>query len=190
MEFSPASKRNMTCSFTGHRPSKLPFLLKKNSCEYEKLYDILKEEIINLIQNGVIYFQSGMAQGIDLMCAEIVLQLKTEFDIHLFCVIPCIDQCAGWENDDIELYNRIISSATGVTYVTNETYARGCMMKRNRYLVDNSDYILSVFDGKKGGTKFTIEYAKKNKKNIIIINPKDYTKVELFHGEDKGVFYV
>ena len=190
MEFSSDSECSITCSFTGYRPSKLAFLSDKDSNEYQNLYVTLKNVIIDLIHKGVAYFQTGMALGIDMMCSQIILELKNEFDIHLFCVIPCIDQCSGWKNEDIELYNKIIESASGVTYISNDSYSKGCMMKRNRYLVDNSEYILAVFDGKKGGTMSTIEYAKKKKKSIIIINPKDYTKIELLHGEDEGVCYV
>ncbi len=190
MEFNSDSEKAHTCSFTGYRPSKLKFLFDKNSAEYKKLYEVLTEEIIHLIENGVTYFQTGMALGIDLMCAEIVIALKKKYNVHLFCVIPCINQCQDWKKEDILLYNEIIESASGIYYTSNECYTKGCMMIRNRYLVDNAEYVLAVYDGKKGGTKYTLEYAKKNKKSIIIINPDDYTKIELFHGDDKGVCYV
>jgi uncharacterized phage-like protein YoqJ len=37
-------------------------------------------------------------------------------------------------------------------------------------MVDNSEYLIAVYDGsKKGGTAYTVEYAlKKERKNIII----------------------
>ena len=77
-----------------------------------------------------------------------------------------------------------------MTYVTSDDYRDGCMMKRNRFLVDTSQYILAVYDGQRGGTMSTINYAKKKKRTIIIINPTDFTRVELLHGNEKGVLYV
>lgn len=185
-----SNERSLTCSFTGYRPSKLPFKNNCNSEEYKKLCQVLEKEIRLMINNGVRYFLTGMAQGVDIMCGEIVLELKSEFDIHLFCVIPCKNQFTGLDDKSLAKYNKLISEASGVIYTSEEEYSKGCMMKRNRYLVDNAEYLLAVFDGQKGGTMSTINYAIKKKKTIVIINPNDYTKVELVHGEDKGVLYV
>ncbi len=190
MELDSVSERLLTCSFTGYRPSKLPFGDDTECEEYRKLYETLKYEVYRLIESGVTYFQTGMARGIDLMCGKIILELKESFDIHLFCIIPCLNQSDGWSSEDKSLYERLIRCSSGVTYTSDEEYRKGCMAKRNRYLVDNAEYLIAVFDGQKGGTMSTIEYAKKKHRSIIIVNPNDYTKVELFHSGDKGVSYV
>lgn len=178
------------CSFTGYRPSKLPFLKNKNSEEYLKLYALLKSEIIRMTENGIDNFQIGMARGIDLLCGEILLELKRNMDIHFFCIIPCKDQYNGWSEDDIALYNNITKAADGTTYVSSDKYTEGCMQKRNRYLVDTAQFLIAVYDGQRGGTMSTINYAKKKHRTIIIINPTDFTRVELLHGNEEGVLYV
>lgn len=38
-------------------------------------------------------------------------------------------------------------------------------------MVDNSSLIISLYNGAKGGTKSTIEYAKAKKLKLIVINP-------------------
>lgn len=190
LNFNFESDEEIVCSFTGYRPNKLPFLGQKNSEEYRSLRELLKTEIIGLAQKEITIFQTGMARGIDLLCGEIVLEIQKEFDVHLFCVIPCKNQCRGWSGADVEAYNRLLSAASGVTYITSENYRDGCMMKRNRFLVDTSQYILAVYDGQRGGTMSTINYAKKKKRTIIIIDPTDFTRVELLHGNEKGVLYV
>lgn len=188
--FDSDTDRLYTCSFTGYRPSKLSFDFNKSDEAYCRLYDVIKEEIISLAEKGIKYFQTGMALGIDLMCGEIVLELKKDIDINLFCIIPCKNQCIGWANDGISLYNKLINNSSGVIYTSSKDYFKGCMMQRNRFLVDTAEYILAVYDGQKGGTMSTIEYAKKNKRTITIINPINYTKIELIHGCDKGAYYV
>lgn len=178
------------CSFTGYRPSKLSFLRKKDGLRYRKLYRLLKNEVIAMTQKGVMDFQTGMAQGIDLMCAEIVLGLKKHIAVRLFCAIPCHDQYQGWNEEDIALYKRVLTEADGVTYVSSGGYYEGCMQKRNRYLVDTAQFLIAVYDGQRGGTMSTVNYAKKKKRTVIIINPTDFTRVELLHGNEEGVLYV
>ena len=46
------------------------------------------------------------------------------------------------------------------------------MQIRNRWMVDNSDLVLAVFDGKKeGGTWNCVKYAKSKNKEIVVIKP-------------------
>ena len=52
-------------------------------------------------------------------------------------------------------------------------YTSDCMQKRNKYMVNNSDYIITVWDGKPSGTGNTVKYAKQKNKKILIINPSD-----------------
>ena len=50
---------------------------------------------------------------------------------------------------------------------------------RNRFMVDNSDYVLTWFDGAAGGTKSTILYAlKKDKRVINLKNLNDESQYE------------
>ncbi len=55
----------------------------------------------------------------------------------------------------------------------SENYTSDCMLKRNRYMVDNSDIVIAVWDGRSGsGTGATVNYAKKQGKKVIIIEIK------------------
>lgn len=77
-----AEKRMHRCCFTGHRPQKLtqPESVIRRELEFE---------IRNSISEGYTVFISGMAQGVDIWAAEIVLRLRTEgFPIRLICACP------------------------------------------------------------------------------------------------------
>ena len=50
-------------------------------------------------------------------------------------------------------------------------YTSDCMVKRNKYMVDNSSVLISVFDGSFGGTMHTVNYAKKQGLEIIELKP-------------------
>ena len=86
-----------TCAFTGHRPQHLPFGMNENDDRCVKLKEALKEQIINLIEaEDVTHFITGMALGVDLYAAEIVLDLKACYpNITLESAIPCETQVSS-----------------------------------------------------------------------------------------------
>ena len=49
----------------------------------------------------------------------------------------------------------------------SDDYYRGCFQKRNEYMIDRSDIVITWFDGKKGGTANTLKYAEKNQKRVV-----------------------
>ncbi|MBR7190221.1 MAG: DUF1273 domain-containing protein, partial [Oscillospiraceae bacterium] len=52
--------------------------------------------------------------------------------------------------------------------VLQEHYSAGCMMRRNRYMVDKADLLIACFDGQSGGTLNTLRYAVR--KNVRIVH--------------------
>lgn len=72
--------KKQSCCFTGHRPQSLPFRFNENDERCIDLKRRLKDAIIDMItQNGVTHFISGMAIGVDMYAAEIVLELKETY---------------------------------------------------------------------------------------------------------------
>ena len=65
------------CAFTGHRPQSLPFGFNEADERCIALKQKLRDEIIRQIEeNGVTHFITGMAIGVDMFAAEIVLGLS------------------------------------------------------------------------------------------------------------------
>lgn len=164
--------KSITCCFTGHRPKSLPWGYEEKGISCRKFKNKLSQEIRNAIKNGYEYFISGMALGIDIVVAELVIDLRKKHpNIKLECVIPCLNQTIKWQEDSKERYENILNNADKITYVSNTSYFNGCMQKRNLYMVDNSSLLIAVFNGANGGTKSTIELARKKGLNIKIIKP-------------------
>lgn len=159
------------CAFTGSRPEKMPILQNPESAEYHELISRIRTQIKELTEReGVMTFLSGAAKGIDLIAAETVLELKKDYpEITLECVVPYLAQADGWSEEHKKQYCSILDRSDKVT-VLQDNYSRGCLQKRNRYLVDNADIVLAVWNGTKGGTEYTIKYARKLNKKLIIIN--------------------
>lgn len=160
------------CCFTGHRPSGLPWGYNEQDFRYLNLKVELIKKIKQAIEDGFNYFISGMALGVDILAAEIVLNLKKEFPfIKLELAIPCLNQFEKWKSSQKERYNKVFKKADFITYVSKENYFTNCMQLRNKYMVNNSNKIIAVFNGKNGGTKQTIDYATEKGVEIEIIKP-------------------
>ena len=161
------------CCFTGYRPEKFPFPLSRDNTEFIKFENSLIRLICTLCDSGCYTFYSGMAMGFDIVAAECVLlarELYGKAAIKLICAVPFIEQSKKFPPEWLERYNAILSAADE-TILISDTYYKGCYDKRNKFMVDNSDYVVTWFDGHSGGTKNTINYAKKSGRTVI--NLKD-----------------
>lgn len=164
------NRKFYTCCFTGHRPNKLPWGYNEKGIRFFLFKYKLRKTIETAIKNGYKHFISGMALGSDMLCAEIVLDLKKKHpNLMLECAIPCINQTEKWLIYTIERYNTIISKADKVTYVSNKPYFNGCMQKRNKYMIDSSSLLIAIYNGSSGGTKQTIELAKNNQLTVKLV---------------------
>ena len=55
-----------------------------------------------------------------------------------------------------------------------QNYTPGCMMRRNRYMVDRSNRLIALFDGNPGGgTCNTLLYAIREALEVIQLDPAD-----------------
>lgn len=122
----------------------------------------MRDQIVALIENeGVTHFITGMALGVDMYAAEIVLDLKSKYPhITLESAIPCETQAIKWSVASRERYYNIAAKCDKETMLQRE-YTPDCMDKRNRYMVDHADYILAVWNGCPSGTGNTVRYAHK-----------------------------
>lgn len=151
--------RDRTCCFTGHR--KIP------SEQYTQIARRLRYEIVKLIEQGYVFFGAGGALGFDTLAAQTVLDLRESYpQIKLILVLPCKSQTYGWNAKDIAIYEEIKNCCDKFVY-TSEQYDPGCMFKRNRHLVDNSSICICFQTENKGGTAYTVKYARKEGLEVI-----------------------
>lgn len=161
-----------TCAFTGHRPKSFPWKYNEAAPDCVLLKEVLAKQIKLLADRGVTDWLSGMAQGVDLWCAQIVLGLKEKNPaLHLHCVLPCEGQEVKWPAAERERYHSILRQADKIVYVSR-AYHSECMLERNRYMVDHSSILLAVYNGSyRSGTGMTVRYAQKLGRVAIIIDP-------------------
>lgn len=148
----------MKCAFTGHRQFDDDFDIK-----------LFERGLICLIETyGVDTFYDGMARGFDLVAAQKVIELKRSYDLKLIACIPFGGQIDTIKGEERKVYEEVLQKCDDVKILSAEYYP-GCMYARNRYMVDNADCVYAYFHGEKGGTKYTVDYASRNGKQLFII---------------------
>jgi len=77
-----------------------------------------------------------------------------------------------WSESARKRYRSIVQQVD-LRYYVNREYHDGCMLERDRYLVEHSDCLLAVYDAaQRGGTAATVNYARKLHREIIMIDPR------------------
>lgn len=150
----------MVCCFSGHREiadSHIPFLRQR-----------LHDEIKRQVSDGTTEFRTGGAVGFDTLAALCVLEEKEQHpNIKLRVFVPHPFQSKNFTKEEKERYYEILERADEAVLVS-PSYFRGCMAVRNRALVDGSDCCIAYLTAATGGTKMTVNYARK--KGLKIIN--------------------
>ena len=165
--------RTTTCCFTGHRPTKLPGGYDERDPRCLALKRSLLREIETLYLAGFRRFISGMALGCDLYFAEAVLELKERYPaLILEAALPFPGQAERWGELQRTRWETVLASCDRKT-VVQDHYDQGCMLRRDRYMVDNSSAVLAVYADGPGGTKYTLDHAAKNELVILLLDLND-----------------
>ena len=108
-----------TCAFTGHRPHKFPWKYNEDDPQCIALKKTLTEQIMALANAGITVFFTGMAEGADHYCAQVVLALREENPaLKLHCILPHEGQADKWSDSARERYHSILKQADSVEYVS------------------------------------------------------------------------
>lgn len=112
----------------------------------------------------------GMAQGSDILFGNCAKRLRDYGEnVKLTLCMPC--KGYGMQRAD-DAYFNIFNNADKIVYMQDK-WDKDCDNKRDRYMVDNCDILLAIWDGvKSGGVWSTIKYARKVEKPIIYIDKK------------------
>ena len=159
--------KEKTCCFSGYRPHKFSFELKKKEPQYIELENNIINAIITSIDQGYDTFLCGGAMGFDLLCGEMVLLLKERFPhIKLICVIPYKGQSKVFPTEWKVRYDYVIEHCDRICNIAEE-YTRGCFHLRNFEMIHSSSRLITYFSGRPGGTANTIAIAQRENMDII-----------------------
>jgi uncharacterized phage-like protein YoqJ len=152
---SEAEKRKYRLCFTGHRPEKL-------HSDEAAVCTVLSNAIDAAISDGYRTFITGMARGVDIWAAEIVLARKADNpEIRLICALPHPDFEKRWSAAWQARFRAILQQADLVKTICPE-FSMASYQTRNEWMVDHSARVIAIYNGTSGGTAKTIAYAEKH----------------------------
>ena len=161
-----------SCAFTGHRPRSFSFGYREDSPEFCRLQERIRNTIVQVCNAGCRVFYCGMAEGVDLWCGEIVLNMREQFDppLRIIPVVPFLAQPDHMTERNKQRYYRIMQ-ASEERYLVSRTFSRFCYRKRNQFLVDSADALIAVYreEEEHSGTAQTMRYAEQKQKRIFRI---------------------
>lgn len=110
-----------------------------------------------------------MAYGTDIWAGNIVARLKFNYPaVKLIAAIPFPDFTLKWDEEWKILYKRLLDNCDLIKYIGNK-YESGIYQMRNEWMVDHSGKLVAVYDGVAGGTRNTIQYARRHNISVSII---------------------
>ncbi len=151
----------MKCCFCGHgRYWEVP----------NSIVVLLLETIEYLINyRNVDTFISGGMGEFDRLCESAIGELKKSYShIKLFLYIPYMTKYLSNNMEYLhKKYDEIIYPEL------EQVYYKSAIQKRNRIMIDESDFMVAYVRNDKGGARQSYNYAKRSKK-IKIINLVEY----------------
>lgn len=155
----------MKIALTGHRPQRL-FGNNLYNPRWQAISKWLKD---TLIQNQCSVALSGMAKGSDLLYALAVKELKQDgTNIHLQLVFPCRGYGSNSPDKRYLAWRDEAINAADETIFICDNWTPTADDDRDKYMVDNCDLLIAIFDGiDAGGVYKTIEYAKSIGREVI-----------------------
>ncbi len=146
----------MTVSFAGH--SKIQNAQTLRSRLREILCKIIEE-------NEIITFYCGGYGDFDLLCGRVLFELKKEgLPLQSFYITPYLVGDPRLKDQAfLDLYDGVIYPPLEVTP------PRFAILKRNQWMIDNSDLLLAYVIYSFGGAAKTRAYAEKKGKPVINI---------------------
>jgi uncharacterized phage-like protein YoqJ len=148
-------------AISGHRPEKMKPGIR---VDIERL---ITEE---LVKHDDPYVIQGMAAGVDLWAARAAFRADIPFE----CAIPFKGHEPRKDFGVRYDYEQALKYADKITYVTDyEKYPGAFVYElRNRYMIDNADLLIAVYNGSPGGTRNAVEYVWSHRHiGICKINP-------------------
>jgi len=159
-----------TVCFSGYRPEKFAFILHQGNEDYLALEKRIEEAILQAVDDGHTSFICGMAKGFDLVAGSLVVALKESWaelaDLTLLAVLPF--ERHGFPSEPWHTLHKMVLDRANEVFILAPKYHSQAYHDRNRFMVDNSSRLICYYDGQKGGTDYTVKYARE--KGLDIVN--------------------
>jgi uncharacterized phage-like protein YoqJ len=163
---------------TGHRPKRLtvgglvPYSTKQN-----QVLTTFAVSCFSRLGSENVYVR--MALGWDQACARACTYLGIPWQ----AVIPCANYESTWPEATQREYKSLLEKASGIVQVSNEPYTPARLELADRWMVQQIDALLALYDSEpKGGTAKCVTYALE--KHVHVVNVwEDFLRTQMMKHE-------
>lgn len=159
-------KREVTCCIITDDFCNFDYLLQ-NETEKEKIMEKAVSEISKMRKVGVTKFISALEVGIDLFAASYI-QTTKKVGESLECALAYEEQANDYSEKEREVYFSLCEKCDTLSFVSRKRIF-GCKSKRDRYMIEQSDYILCFWNKIAPYTGPLLQYAAALNKKIVYI---------------------
>lgn len=165
---------------SGYKPMELN-IYSENDERISIIKKAIEKRLIGFIEEGLEWVIISGQLGVELWTADVVLDLKEMYDIHLAVFPPFENQAKRWPEHLQEKYEELTFTADFFKPLYQGDYRGPFQFKaKNRWFVEKSDGCLLLLDEEyPGSNKYFYDVAKSSGKNypIYTITPYDLNDV-------------
>ncbi|SDI98912.1 SLOG family protein [Salimicrobium halophilum] len=176
---------------TGYKSHELG-IFSDNDQRVSYIKEAIRKRILAFIEEGGEWILLSCQPGVEFWTAEVVLEMKQEYDISLAVLPPFEGVEERWPENVQMAYQEILSEADFFKTIYKGGYQGPFQFKaKDRFIIDHTDKALVLYDEETPGTpKFFLEIARlADGYEVEWITPEDLQDVvEELEWTDPGMF--
>ncbi|WP_226579228.1 SLOG family protein [Halobacillus litoralis] len=151
-----------TLVVTGYKPMEMG-IFKQNDPKVAFVKETIKKRLMSYIDEGLEWVLVSGQMGVELWAAEVVLDLKDEFEIQLGVLPPFENQEERWPEDVKLIYEEVTMLADFFQPIYKKGYQGPYQFKaKDQFLIEHSDGSLVLYDeDTEGSPQYFLRAAKK-----------------------------
>ncbi|MFD2042984.1 SLOG family protein [Ornithinibacillus salinisoli] len=165
---------------TGYKPTEIN-IFKESDPKIAFVKAAITKKLIGFIEEGLEWVLISGQMGVELWTAEVVLDLKEEYDIKIAIIPPFENQESRWPEAIQQKYQELTMVADFYQPMYQGDYKGPYQfVAKNKWLVDKSDGCLLLLDEEfPGNNRYFYEEAKNASKDypVYLITPFDLDEI-------------
>ena len=160
-----AEKRLHRCCFMGHEPDRL-------GAPEKEVRAWLSARVDDAVADGYRTFICSCSIGVGIWAGQTVLRKREEgIPVRLICAVPWPGFPDRWTAFWQLQYRYLLEQADYVRQVSG-AFHKGVFRERNEWMVNHSSRLIAWYNDFAGGTWDTIEYAVRNRVEVVSRRPE------------------